>query len=86
MHSDVPWYLWVAAGLIVLFFLWMGVWGVVYIRAERACLGLGYRETRVTALLDRYCIVRIDQSDIVVPLSETTPRRGKGRNEDSLSK
>ena len=75
MRSDLPWYLWVFVVGLSGFFTWCVVYGVVYVRAERTCLKLGYPQARVTAIFDQYCIIRVDQSDIVVPLVKSTPRR-----------
>ena len=46
---------------------------VVSARTESACLRLGYRSFSVT-VTDRYCVTRIDQTDVVVPLSEARQR------------
>ncbi len=37
---------------------------------EKACLQYGYPDSKMTFLLDGYCIVRIDQTDHVLPLAD----------------
>jgi hypothetical protein len=43
---------------------------------ERRCLEAGWRDSKVTWTLGRYCVAREDQSDVVKPLSyaEQHPR------------
>jgi hypothetical protein len=38
--------------------------------AHIECLRLGYPSHRVTLLMERYCVKRVDQTDVVVPLHE----------------
>lgn len=44
---------------------------------ERGCLAAGYTAGKVTLTLDRYCVARVDNSDVVLPLAEARrrPRR-----------
>jgi len=37
---------------------------------KNACLRAGYPEAWVTPSLDKYCIKRVDQSDVVTPLEQ----------------
>jgi hypothetical protein len=40
-----------------------------------ACLALGYPDYRISAMWRRYCVARVDESDVVVPLDEAIARR-----------
>jgi hypothetical protein len=40
------------------------------LRAQSACLDAGYRDATVTWHLRAYCVKRVDQTDVVVPLAE----------------
>ena len=58
-----------AIGLILLFCLYgLFVYAPVDLWTGRQCLALGYREARVSVILERYCVYRRDQTDVVVPL------------------
>jgi hypothetical protein len=46
------------------------VLGVVTARTEAACLRAGYPSATVDVFLNRYCVKRVDQTDVVVPLSD----------------
>lgn len=37
---------------------------------HRRCLAAGYPKGEVSYTLDRYCIRRVDQTDVVVPLAK----------------
>jgi hypothetical protein len=52
-------------------------WDLLGTLTERACLEAGYTAGRVTATWGRYCTARVDNSDVVLPLSEARrrPRR-----------
>ncbi len=43
---------------------------VAQARTESACLRAGYPSASVDVFLNRYCVKRVDQTDIVVPLSD----------------
>jgi hypothetical protein len=45
-------------------------------KVEKECLSLGYRESKRPFFSEGYCIIRLDQTDVVVPLPEA---RSKGR-------
>ena len=57
------------SGVIAIFLLC--VYFGTTIATERACLRAGYPDYRVSFPLERYCVKRVDQSDVVVPLSRT---------------
>lgn len=41
---------------------------------HRECLRLGYPRADLTVFLERYCVTRVDQTDLVVPLAEATEK------------
>lgn len=41
--------------------------------AEKKCLVAGYPETQVDYTLEFYCVKRINQTDVVVPLRKAAP-------------
>lgn len=46
----------------------MLVVGWVNLQTQRRCLAAGYPAYRVTPLfLERYCVKRVDQTDVVIP-------------------
>jgi hypothetical protein len=67
---------WKFVGLVAVMLLWAGIilFGVIttIVKAQTtsACLRAGYPGSQVSWSLDRYCIRRVDQTDIVVPFSE----------------
>lgn len=46
----------------------------IFAATNSACLRLGYAHARIDWTLSRYCVTRVNQTDIVVPLSEARPR------------
>jgi hypothetical protein len=61
----------VAAGVFVLVLLAACVAMIaVDLNTKRKCLSLGYRDSQLSWAFDRYCVARVDQTDLVVPLSE----------------
>jgi hypothetical protein len=42
---------------------------VADVRADAACLRAGYPSARIDWSLNAYCVKRVDQTDVVVPLS-----------------
>jgi hypothetical protein len=56
--------------LVIIMFL--AICYPVYItwRIEKECLALGYRDAKRPLFTDGYCMIRTDQSDIVVPIAE----------------
>jgi hypothetical protein len=58
-------------------FLIFGVLGGAALITDHDCLAQGYREGRVSILLSRYCVARVDQTDVVVPFDDAMrgPRR-----------
>lgn len=63
----------IAGVLTVLLFLVI-IFTVEGVRAEKECLELGYPRSSIAWNLEKYCIARVNQTDIVVPLA-TAPRR-----------
>lgn len=53
----------------------MGVFGCTTLVTKRACLQAGYPGAQVSFALERYCVKRVDQTDIVVPLESAVPRK-----------
>lgn len=43
---------------------------VTYFITESKCLAAGYRASKIDYMLNAYCINRVDQTDIVVPIKE----------------
>ena len=54
---------------LCIFLLWVAVALPIQLATEAECLRLGYREALIDWHYNRYCVVRIDQTDRVVPLS-----------------
>jgi hypothetical protein len=44
---------------------------------ENQCAAAGYPSSKVTWTFDRYCIKRVDQTDVVVPLGEVEEEIGR---------
>lgn len=64
----------VVIGGFILLMLWILTFFPVALAAEKRCLTLGYPSFTVDWTYRAYCIARVDQSDIVVPLA-TAPKR-----------
>lgn len=68
-----------SVGLLVLLGAAVMAIAIVYVPAcvvaERHCLAAGYPHASVTIALERYCVKRVDQTDVVVPLSEAEMHR-----------
>ena len=62
---------------IVIVPIWAILGGIRNMKADTECLAAGYPQSKVISagLGPAYCIKRIDQTDVVVPLSEV--ERGK---------
>lgn len=57
--------------LTVALFIAAGLAGfVVAVRADAICLAHGYPKTQIDFRGNAYCIKRVDQTDVVVPLKE----------------
>jgi hypothetical protein len=50
--------------------------------ADSKCLAAGYTSSKVSWKLDAYCIKRVDQTDVVVPLGEA----GKDTGGDAVER
>jgi len=48
-------------------FIWICAGIVLSLGADAGCVSHGYRESNITWNLHRYCVVRVDQTDRVVP-------------------
>jgi hypothetical protein len=57
-----------AAGVVVVAI----VAGGARVLTISACLHAGYPDGKVTWNLERFCVKRVDQTDVVVPLDEAT--------------
>ena len=47
---------------------------IVNARAESRCLAIGYPGSSVDWRLSAYCIKRVDQTDVVIKLSDAEPK------------
>ncbi|VVE41860.1 hypothetical protein PCO31111_04218 [Pandoraea communis] len=60
--------------LCLCFLLFMGTASALVIytkaRAKSTCLSLGYRGAEIDVSLTVYCVTRVDQTDVVVPIEE----------------
>lgn len=45
---------------------------------ESQCLKLGYREAHVDWAMRAYCVTRVEQTDVVIPLGEARRNSRKG--------
>lgn len=74
----LPWLVMATVAVVI----GVGAFTVVAKRqTEQRCLRAGYRDASVTWNLERYCVTRLDQTDVVVPLAaaEANPRKAVGR-------
>lgn len=58
---------------LLLILIAVAIWGGMTLKAQSDCLGAGYKEGKVDFTLTAYCIKRVDQTDIVVPLEDLQP-------------
>lgn len=59
----------------LIFVAWMLLMGGYFIRSytlQATCLRAGYPDTRMT-LTARYCVKRMDQTDVVIPVEQVRP-------------
>lgn len=56
----------VLASIVAIVFVYIPV----TVSASSDCLFYGYPNSRVTMTLTRYCMKRVDETDVVTPLSE----------------
>lgn len=62
--------------LVVVFLLVMfGVYVPIGASTSQHCLKAGFPQHQVTWNLDRYCIKRVDQTDVVVPFEKRWQQR-----------
>jgi hypothetical protein len=69
-------------GVVVGALLFLGfiiMLAVLEARLSAKCLRLGYPTARLSVTFQQYCIARVDQTDVVVPLAEAAlkTRRAK---------
>jgi hypothetical protein len=57
------------------FFLYLGAAIFVGIGTDAQCKRLGWKSGDLTWRFERFCVSRINQTDVVVPLSEARSRR-----------
>ena len=77
MYLDDTWDLTKGLAIVLFYLVLVGggiAMSVAKVLATRQCLSLGYPQSEVAWTLDQYCIVRIDQTDVVVPLAEAKKR------------
>lgn len=56
--------------LLLIALIGLFICGYTMIYTQSKCLSLGYPRSDVDYILTRYCIKRVDQTDVVVPLSK----------------
>jgi hypothetical protein len=61
---------WIGIGIGVLWVVVFGSYGCRSYNATSTCLAAGYPEAKVLMLGGSYCVKRVEQTDVVVPLSE----------------
>lgn len=74
IRDDLPW-VEIGLGLLIAFVLGLSLLvglGTSYVSGK--CLSLGYPEGRILSDGRGYCIARINNSDVVVPLAEAKQR------------
>lgn len=57
-------------GGLAIFFLWCAIFSVIGVAAGSECSSLGYPKSIVSTSLTTYCVKRVDQTDVVVPLTK----------------
>jgi hypothetical protein len=50
----------------------VAIFGYVRLSAQTECLAAGYPGSALSLYLEVYCIKRVDQTDVVIPLSEVS--------------
>lgn len=64
---------WIEGLIIFVIVLLVGATTVTIVtqtRLQKQCLELGYKEVSFDYTLEGYCIKRVDQTDVVVPLKD----------------
>lgn len=56
--------------LVFAFSLWIGMWCIVTMEAERQCAELGWKSSIATWDLGRYCYRQVGGTDLVLPLRD----------------
>jgi hypothetical protein len=54
--------------------MWLVFTMVDRMQLARECFSLGYPETRMSVMFEKYCVARENQSDIVLPIEEARKR------------
>lgn len=60
----------VVAAVALVFLGFVGIGGCTRMAGFSRCLANGYPDARQDFMLRVYCVKRVDQTDVVVPLSE----------------
>lgn len=69
--TTVEWLIFLLFGVFVgLLLLWAGV----ALHTQSVCLEAGYPSAKMSVGFSRYCIKRVDQTDIVVPLAKAVAK------------
>ena len=65
--------------VVAAFVAWFALSLVLVFTTDADCLRLGYAAAKISWSFDRYCVARVDQSDVVVPLvvARQNPRQPK---------
>ena len=65
-----------AIALIFCILATVGAFALLRVTTENRCVAAGWRDSKVTWTMARYCVAREDQSDVVKPLlyAEQHPR------------
>lgn len=75
MDNDHLAYLaYISLGACAVFVAFFCLYVVLLATTENVCLAKGWREASVSISLKRYCVTRVDQSDIIKPLAEAEQR------------
>lgn len=68
------------AALLLILLVLMGVAASIQeLRVDAQCAALGWRDSNVTWNFKAYCIRRVNQTDVVVPLDSARALRKAGR-------
>ncbi len=61
----------IGVGILVIFIVISCIiYGVAKLGTNSACLSYGYKSAKIDYALNAYCIKRVNQTDVVIPLSK----------------
>lgn len=60
----------IVAAVFGLIFAWLVVMGIASANLAARCMALGYPNSSITTGFNRYCIKRVDQTDVVAPIEK----------------